>query len=240
MVTYVRDTTGRFTQRPHYKPAELDRECEAIITGFLKEIYGTATFPVSTDDLTKLIERDASDLDCYADLSDFGEDVEGLTEFIRGRKPAVKIAARLSEDPRYENRLRTTMTHEFGHVRFHAYLWEIDPPTPDLLRSKPTANKQICKRETIVGAKEVDWMEWQAGYICGALLMPATPARRLLKGYMEERGLYGALAADSVEGVGAIHLIVDAFRVSQDAARVRLLQLGILGVGAPTRSLFAS
>jgi hypothetical protein len=239
MVTYTRDTTGRFPQRPHYKPAELDRECETIINGFLKDLHRKIEFPVSTDDLTKLIERDASDLDIYADLSDLGDDVEGVTEFYRGKKPAVKIAARLSEDARYENRLRTTMTHEFGHVRFHAYLWEMNPPTPDLLRSKPEANKQICKRETIVGAKETDWMEWQAGYICGALLVPATPARRLLQGYMEERNLFGALSVSSIEGAGAIRLIVDGFQVSQDAARVRLLQLGVLGAGAPTKSLFA-
>ena len=239
MVTYIRDTTGRFPQRPYYKPAELDRECETIINEFLKDLHGKVEFPISTDDLTKLIERDASDLDVYAVLSELGDDVEGVTEFFRGKKPAVKITARLSADSRYENRLRTTMTHEFGHVRFHAYLWEMTPPTSDLLRNKPAANKQICMRETMLGAKEADWMEWQAGYISGALLIPATPARRILQGYMEERNLFGALSPTSPEGGGAIRLIVNSFQVSQDAARVRLLQLGVLGTGAPTQSLFA-
>ncbi len=56
MVKFVRDTTGRFSQRPHYEPQELDRECEAIITKFLKDKYGKVEFPISTDDLTVLIE----------------------------------------------------------------------------------------------------------------------------------------------------------------------------------------
>jgi hypothetical protein len=238
MVTYVRDTTGRFPQRPHYQPGELDRECEAIINGFLKDLYGKIEFPVSTDDLTKLIERDTSDLDYYADLSDLGADVEGVTEFVRGRKPTVKVAARLSEDPRYENRLRTTMTHEYGHVRFHGYLWEASPPTPDLLKSKPSANRQICKRETIVGARQSDWMEWQAGYVCGALLVPVTAARSVLKGYMELHNLYGALHPESDMAAGAIRLIVDRFQVSPDAARVRLFQLGVFDAATPGKSLF--
>jgi hypothetical protein len=69
MVKYVPDRTGRFSQRPHYEPKELDRECENIIAGFLKERHGAAKYPVSTDDLTVLIERDTESLDQFADLS---------------------------------------------------------------------------------------------------------------------------------------------------------------------------
>ena len=81
MVRYVRDATGRFSQRPHFRPEELDRECENIIAKFLKDKYGKAEFPVTTDDLTLLIERDTDDFDSYADLSVYGNDVEGVTEF---------------------------------------------------------------------------------------------------------------------------------------------------------------
>ena len=59
MVVNVPDKTGRFSQRPHYKPGELDRECEIIVTSFLQHRHGEAVFPVSTEDLTVLIERDA-------------------------------------------------------------------------------------------------------------------------------------------------------------------------------------
>ena len=50
--------------------------------------------------------------------------MEGLTEFRLGQKPSVKISALLAEDEGRKNRLRTTLTHEYGHVHFHAYLWE--------------------------------------------------------------------------------------------------------------------
>ncbi len=137
MVAYVPDRTGRFSQRPHYKPAELDRECENIITKFLVEKHGEAKFPVSTDDITLLIERDTDDLDLYADLSGYGNTVEGVTIFKPGGRPSVMISETLSGDDRYKNRLRTTLTHEYGHVHFHAYLWELEPPRADLLKQTP-------------------------------------------------------------------------------------------------------
>src|SRR5262245_10401430 len=110
MVMYVRDQTGRFPQRPHYKPEELDRECESLITTFIKGLHGKVGYPVETEDLKTLIERDTEDLDVYADLSTYGAEVEGVTEFNAGRKPSVKIARHLTEDDRRENRLRTTLT----------------------------------------------------------------------------------------------------------------------------------
>lgn len=171
MVTYVRDQTGRFQQRPHYKPDELDRECE-YHHGISQKLHGEVCYPIDTEDLKKLIERDAEDLDVYADLSVYGVEVEGVTEFRPGRRPSVKISSKLTEDERRENRLRTTLTHEWGHVHFHSYLWEVEPLTTDLLREKPNQDKIICKRDTIIDAKQTDWMEWQAGYVCGAILMP--------------------------------------------------------------------
>jgi hypothetical protein len=240
VVKYVRDKTGRFSQRPHYKPEEIDRECEHVISAFLKDVNGNADFPVSTDDLTRLIERDTDDLDLYADLSMYSPDVEGLTEFRPGGKPHVKISARLAEDDRRQNRLRTTLTHEYGHVHFHAYLWETEPPGPDLLRQNPNANKQICKRDTILDARQTDWMEWQAGYVCGALLMPVSWVRRLVGGYLESHDLYGAVGRTDSHGRALIEAVVKKFDVSADAARIRLLKLGILGESSAGPSLFSS
>jgi hypothetical protein len=34
--------------------------------------------------------------------------------------------------------------------------------------------EQVCKRDGIINARQSDWTEWQAGYACGALLMPAS------------------------------------------------------------------
>ena len=143
---YVRDTTGRFDQRPHYEMSELDEECEYIITSFMQELHGRLILPISTDDLTKLIERDAADLDLYADLSDEGPDVEGTTYFQPGQKPTVRIASELSESSRSEHRLRTTLTHEYGHVKFHAPLWRMmEVPTLDLFAEVAHAQHHALK-----------------------------------------------------------------------------------------------
>lgn len=85
MPIYLRDNTGCFPQRTHYDPQELAHECETVITDFLRSLHGEVRYPIDTEDLKKLIERDARDLDVYADLSSYGENVEGLTEFKQGQ-----------------------------------------------------------------------------------------------------------------------------------------------------------
>jgi hypothetical protein len=224
---YIRDNTGRLTRRPYFEPLELDRDCEQMVCSFLKQKYGEVKFPVPTDGLEVLIEQDAQDLDRYADLSAEGDDVEGVTEFIPGQKPRVKISARLSENPRYENRLRTTLAHEWGHVKFHAPLWLADTATADLF-GRPEAVSIKCKRDSILNASEYDWMEWQAGYVCGAVLMPHTRVKAITKEHLESIGQQGPLEVNSPVGAALIDRVSKAFQVSADAARVRMIKLKIL------------
>lgn len=237
---YVADRTGRFTQRPHYEPKELDRECEAIGSAFLKERRGTVVYPLTTDDLTVLIERDTESLDQYADLSGYGRDVEGVTQFQPGRKPKVLISETLSTADNRQNRLRMTLAHEYGHVRFHAPLWDLEPPSADLLKANPRANMQVCFRDKILDAAQADWMEWQAGYIGGALLMPVSRVRALVAAYCESHNLFGVVGQDDSHGRALIEKIGAAFTVSPDAARIRLIKLGILGATSAGPSLFSN
>ena len=239
MVVFVPDKTGRFSQRPHYQQKELDVECERIITDFLRQIHGTIEFPVITDDLTKLIEQDADSLDMYADLSHYGADVEGVTEFLQAQKPIVRISKELTEDEHRENRLRTTLTHEYGHVKFHAYLWKIEQPGILFRQANKKSNRIICKREKILNAPMSDWMEWQAGYTCGALLMPLTPLTRLVIDYKELNDLYGVVKRESYHGQALIREVMSFFQVSADAARVRLSRLRLIGETDDGPSLFS-
>lgn len=238
---WVPDRSGRFPERPHFAPDELDAECERLITEFLQNRHGRVEFPIETDDLTVLIEGAVADLDMYADLSDEGGEVEGVTEFRPGQRPRVRISAMLASTPQLENRLRTTLTHEFGHVHFHRFLFELQPrrqllfPAPN----EPRVNK--CKRGAIVGAKPADWMEWQAGYACGALLMPRGALQREVQAVSAGRGLSpGTIGAQSTDGAAMIARIATVFKVSRDAARVRLMQRAYLvgGGGNGQRGLF--
>lgn len=230
---HVKDRTGRFAERPHFSEAELDSECEQIISDFLRELHGTVSYPVATDDLTKLIESRTADLDLYADLSRVGEDVEGLTEFIPGEKPRVRISGILTDDTRRENRLRTTLTHEFGHVYFHAYLWDASARQSDLFSTvRHSGQPMTCKRETIVAANKTDWMEWQAGYACGAFLMPATAVKRLVADFFQRHGIYASVTSASIHGQTLIRSMSEAFQVSEEAATVRLSRLKFISASA--------
>jgi Zn-dependent peptidase ImmA (M78 family) len=238
-VKYVRDATGRFGQRPHFEPVELDNECEQIITDFLRDLYGHVAFPVQTDALTKLIERDAADLDLYADLSTDRREVEGVTHFYADRKPRVEIARELSEQPRREHRLRTTLTHEYGHVKFHAHLWQADPAAIDMFEDRPRPPEPRCERNNIINAAASDWMEWQAGYVCGAILMPRSALRRIALQALSEQGIEGAAIVGTASAQLLETAVAVAFDVSGEAARVRMLKLGFLTDGSRGRSLFA-
>lgn len=234
---YIRDTTGKFVQRPHFDPQELDLECESIITDYMRQTCGKVQYPIPTDVLTKLIERDSSDLDLYADLTIEGDDIQGVTFFPPNKKPVVKIAAELSEK-RSEHRLRTTLTHEYGHVRFHGPLYAVELSTPTLLNNDRNKAFPRCNRPAIFEATEYDWMEWQAGYICGALLMPVSDIRRLAREYMGEAKVNAPLWCSSPAARELITRVSRQFLVSEDAARVRLTKLALLSDKPQTPSLF--
>lgn len=237
---WVRDTTGRFLQRPHYDQKELDQECESIVTGFLRSRSESISFPIETNDLTVLLEKEVDDLDLYADLQEEGQDVEGVTDFFPGKKPRVRISRELSEQDWRENRLRTTLAHELGHVKFHNFLWGLDPTLAmSTFGFQPTPHAQRCKREAILGARSYDWMEWQAGYASGAFLMPATELLRIVHDAIEEMGLFTPISLSSTSSDELILKVLKAFQVSTDASRVRLLQTGYLTEKLMPPSLFS-
>lgn len=230
---WVTDNTGRFRLRPHYQPGEIDEICEDAITSFLIERHGAARYPVTTEDLTVLIEQSVEDFDSSCDLDD---GVDGFTDFFPGRKPEVKIARRLQ--PSYlENRLRTTLTHEFGHVRLHGFLFAFDDGLKKLFDGKPREHHNRCHRDDIEGRNR-DWMEWQAAYASGALLMPASALTRLVRAYRERSSIpYADIGVDTLEGAALIAEVMREFQVSQEAARVRLSKRSVL-VENPAASLF--
>jgi hypothetical protein len=235
---WVKDRTSRFSLRPHYLPAELDSECEKLITDFLNQRHGKIGYPVSTDDLTVLIETLTSDLDLYADLSDEVGDVEGVTDFFPGRQPKVRITKQLTLDPGMSNRFRTTLTHELGHVKFHTFMFD-GSASGDLFGPGALVASNKCKRDSMLPTAQTDWMEWQAGFACGAFLMPATALRLTVKQFLEEHDMtIGRFAPKSKEAQSLITIVATTYAVSREAARVRLLQQGTLSEGDLPAALF--
>lgn len=222
---WVNDNSGRFKQRPLYARHELDVECERALNEFFQSKGRVLEFPISTEDLTIFIEERTEDFDSCTDLSHEGADVEGVTYFGYGAMPRVCISEALSPEV-YHNRLRTTLTHELFHVLFHDFLYQSDQP--DLFGThKETTAK--CKRDGILGASQNDWMEWQAGYGCGALLIPISALAAEIRNFCRSSGISNQrVLAASPQGQQLIGLISNRFSTSRDAARVRLLQKSIL------------
>jgi len=150
--------------------------------------------------------------------------VEGVTAFKPGAKPKVQISAHLGENEARENRLRTTLAHEFGHVHLHSYIIELAIEERRLDRAQGA--KITCKRETMLTAPQKDWREWQAGYACGAILMPAARMTQFVSDL--RRDWSGAAEAAMDDLVGEV---AKRFLVSREAAGVRLRVLN-LAVGA--------
>lgn len=216
-VRWVKDTTGRFPERPHYDLSELEAECEVLVERFLTNRHGSVSYPISTDDLVLMLEKEVESLDVYFEFEE--EETWGETLFRAGRIPEVRISRRLSENARFENPYRTTLTHEFGHVHFHGFLFEMGSRQEKLFSSESHHGGDLgtCRRSGIESPRKYDWAEWQAAYASGAILMPRTALKRMVATLSHT----GVIALDALAPAVSAH-----FRVSVDAARVRLSQLG--------------
>lgn len=224
---WIHDETGRFTVRPYYDTAEIDANCDALITDFLNKRYGFAKMPLRTEDLEGLVEIHTSDFDPFADLSNEGDGVEGVTYFITNKAPVVKISNGLSKHYSQENRRRTTLAHELGHVIFHSEL-----VNQNILPEGNDADRTIqpirCTRQNISAPRKADWLEWQAFYAAGAYLMPLSHIINLAQKIFDILKLVGPFLPSSSAGNGFLSRVVDSCHISSAAARVRLIQLGYL------------
>jgi Zn-dependent peptidase ImmA (M78 family) len=236
-VRFVPDITGRFGKRPHFEPIELDRACERVVLHFLNGKYGAARFPVTTDDFQVLVESYVGDLDVYADLTELGKDVEGVTHFYSGNRPAIRVSKKLAEDAKYENRFRTTLAHELGHVLFHSDLNGKDVRTKDMFAQEEADTTITCKRDSVLSAAASDWMEWQAGYASGALLMPFTVVADLRLAMLPPT--LGPVSRSAPEAEVLISALMRKCQVSRFAAEVRLAKLGVIAQSSSQNDLLA-
>ncbi|HZH98580.1 MAG TPA: ImmA/IrrE family metallo-endopeptidase [Fimbriimonadaceae bacterium] len=187
---------------------------------------------MSTSDLTTLLEEYVSELDLYADLSDYG-DVEGATFFAKGGKPVVKISAALSEAPN-ENRLRSTLAHEFGHVFLHDPMFQRRAQQGSFEEESPVL--QVSFRDGF--SSSTDLFEHQAWCVCGALLMPIGELSRIVGGMAAAANHYSDIYLYSDLGLRIHAFVAKHFGVSKDLAGVRLLRAKVVTDQQPRPALF--
>lgn len=220
----VKDTTGRFSERPHYTTDELEAICNKPVIEFLQNRYGEKyTYPISTDDLLRIIERHA-DLDLYANL---GDGIEGVTDFSL-EKPEIKIAEHLSEESA-SNRFRATLAHELSHVIVHKSLFNDKKMqfTLDLIDESPL--RSMTYRDSHAEENSLDWLEWQAWYATGAILIPKDDLIQRIQKYVLQTGITTPVDETSFEASELIARVSNKYQVSNVLATLRLKRLLILG-----------
>jgi hypothetical protein len=108
---------------------------------------------------------------------------------------------------------------------FHAHYYQEKLKQSDLFQR--VEEQMVCARHTILHPNKVDWREWQAAYGAGALLMPITALRQVMREHSTIRG-FPPYTRDSQEARAVIAQTASCFEVSQEAAEVRLWQKGFL------------
>lgn len=225
MVRWIKDATGRFPRRPYYEDDEFEDECDAIISAHFRAQHTEPCFPIPTNELVILLEKEVSIVDIYSELE---QGVDGQTDFNPDGKTVVQIARDLGEQEFRENRLRTTLTHELAHIKFHEHLFRAKALQPPLFAfEQGPINSASCQRATILDGPGTDWLEWQAGFASTAMLMPRMQLRRIVQETVEQTGARSPILLSSLYGRHLVRRIRQAFQVSEEAATIRLLRLNL-------------
>jgi IrrE N-terminal-like domain len=209
-----RDPLGRPIRRLYLKTDLLDRRCEGLMREFMNRRSGGYRLPIPTNELMRLLDERAGEIDPYADLP---KGIHGQTTLYFDRRPQVEIAASIYKT-RSDHRVRTTVCHEFGHVWLHGPLWR----EVGARKASGVAPVWKCYRDNILTAPKSDWAEWQAGWVSGAILMPASALRAWAAECARIFGAKLPFAGRSRAGAELVALVADRCDVSILAAQVRL------------------
>ena len=177
-------------------------------------------------------------LDIYGRLD---SDVLGETDFRRNTNPLVSVNAGLTSEveeagvsPGVRGRWRATLAHEASHVVLHRILFEVPFEQGELFsmpaESRPSLFRCLARNVSFRGINS-DWKEVQANMGMAALLMPAkvfSDVVRLVVGARTYDSLKTYIPdANSVEHRDFVAEVSRRFEVSQQAARIRLVALGL-------------
>jgi hypothetical protein len=213
MRTY-RSSTGPFSERPFFKPTEIERIC----TDALREVglYPTKLEPVRIE---RFIEKHFKVTPVYESLPD---GVLGYTQFGPQGVEAVVVARSLSEDDSKVSRRRinTTLGHEAGHGLLHAHLFALAAENlGSLFGGELEGNgHQIMCRDGAKGR----WHEVQANMVMGAILLPRPLVLQAVAPLLVARGALGENRLEDTNRSVAIRQVSDVFDVNPIVAQIRL------------------
>ena len=173
---WVRDKTGRFPQRPHYLP-QGDRRRMRAHDPCLPE-----------QEIRK--GRDSQSRPTISRSSSRRKRISIPTPIFPASPARLRASRNLPpasgpslEFPRAQRTQHGKPAAHNAHARIRPRSLSpvhvrrpSEPAAISCSRSRRQAHTNKCHRDNMIGASERDWMEWQAGYACGAILMPAVGA----------------------------------------------------------------
>ena len=214
------------------------------------ELRKAGLFPSVADpvvDLESLLEiHFGVKLDLHAVLDD---DVLGVTHFLSGKKPLVSINKALTSQAETGDapggilgRWRATMAHEAGHVVLHRSLVEVPYEQgsffSEITKGSTSSLLRCLKRDVSFSRGDYDWKEVQANRGMAALLMPARVFRGLTLDVVNANDFEDLSErlpeTSSAEFSNLVRELSRRCEVSQEAARIRLVSLGLARISGET------
>lgn len=215
-----------------------DSEIEQMMESELRTASLLPTMDAPVVDIERFIERHLrAALDQYAELD---AATLGVTEFFVGDSPKISINQELTGSalddgesaPGILGRWRATLAHEASHVLLHRFIYELAAKNLSLFGPGDEgqfASKRLhrCLKRDASYRPVSDWREVQANKGMAALLMPQ---RLFLEAARSEiRAAYPLKNQIPPGGESGVAVkLATRFKVSRQAARIRLETLGVL------------
>lgn len=171
----------------------------------------------------------------------FSED-RTQVELIKVDEGNIIVDTSLLEPQIPEGRLRFTLAHEVAHWILHRDIFKVKSYRKKFTSTDDIAVRDINREDGSLtikseGKTKEEWIEWQADYLAGALLMPENIFKyEFQKILREDLEIYRSyLYLDNQECNRrnykfVISKLANKFKVSKQAARVRLVKLDLLQI----------
>ena len=218
-----------------------DNEIEEIMTDELQRcgMFPNASAPVVDPEAFLELHLRVK-LDLYSEL---GPNLLGVSRFVTGRRPIVKISRGLTAQAHEGaaqggilGRWRATLVHEAAHVILHRRLVDVPQAQESLFAqcTKPeaeTAITQCFDRDIRFARGTGDWKEVQANQGMASLLMPSSLFTSMTREIVGAQAADDPLAYIPAADTGAFSNLIRELsvlcQVSREAARIRLNTLGL-------------
>jgi hypothetical protein len=220
----IRSKSGPISERPHFKPNEIDRICADELRK--QGLYPSSPEPVRID---RFVEKCFGVVPQYEELPD---GVLGYTKFGKNGVEGIVISATLDLEGTKvaERRIRTTLAHEAGHGLLHAYLFALNVKPLHLFDDDSHSDHQILCRD-VQGeerkgrAYDGRWWEFQANRAIGGLLCPRPLVHEALNPFCVPTGLMGDASLDESRREEAVRMLAQVFDVNPIVAKIRLTEM---------------